>query len=84
MFETIKRVVKDCVTENNGTSYCPFRVSGFGFAAGGCPTFLACALWTTFKTGHCDYMAFGAGFASMMGGLALLAAGVAMKARTDT
>jgi hypothetical protein len=84
MWQTIKKVIKDCCTENNGTSYCPFRVSGFAFSAGACPTFTACAVWTTIQTGHMDYMAFGAGFASIMGGLALLAGGVAFKARTDT
>jgi hypothetical protein len=84
MWQTIKKVVRDCCTENNGTSYCPFRVTGFTFGSLACPAFNLCALWTTLQTGHFDYMSFGAGFASMMGGLALLAAGVAMKARTDT
>jgi len=83
MFDTIKRVLKDCTTENNGSSYCPFRVTGLALASGGIPTFVgagALAAWH----GHFDFVAFGTGFAAMLGGLGVLAGGIALKARTDT
>ena len=84
MWETVKKVIKDCSTENNGTSYCPFRVSGLALAGMGIPTFIGCAITATVTTGHFDATTYGGGFAAMMGGLGLLAGAVALKAKTDT
>lgn len=78
------KLLKDCLTENNGHSYCPFRVGGAALAGGGIPTFLGCTITAVLKTGQFDAVAFGTGFAAMFGGMAVLAGGVAMKARTDT
>lgn len=83
MFATLKTLLHDCLTENDGVSYDPFRVGGFALSATGIPTFIGCAIWTTVKTGHFDAVAFGTAFAAMMAGMAALAGGVALKARTD-
>lgn len=83
MWEQIKRLVKDCLTENNGTSYCPFRVTGLVLAGGGIPTYIGAGILAAWQ-GHFDFVAFGTGFAAMLGGLGMLAGGIALKARTDT
>ncbi|MEX3764445.1 hypothetical protein [Paraburkholderia phenoliruptrix] len=83
MFDTIKRVLKDCTTENDGSSYCPFRVTGLALAGGGIPTFIGAGIWAAYQ-GHFDFVAFGTGFAAMLGGLGVLAGGIALKAKTDT
>lgn len=83
MFATLKKLLHDCLTENDGDSYCPFRVGGFALSAGGIPSFIGCAIWTTIQTDHFDAIAFGTAFAAMMTGMAALAGGVALKARTD-
>lgn len=84
MWATLKKLLRDCTTENNGTSYCPFRVSGLALNTTSLPTFIGCSIWSTIQTGHFDAVAFGTAFAAIMGGNALLAGGVAFKARTDT
>jgi hypothetical protein len=83
MFGALKKMLKDCLTENDGASYCPFRLGGFALSGTGIPTFIGCSVWQTFN-GHFDSLAFGTAFAAMMGGMAMLAGGVAMKAKTDT
>jgi hypothetical protein len=84
MFEQIKKLVKDCLTENNGTSYCPFRVAGASLSVLGIPTFVAGGIASIYKTGALDYITFATGFGAMMTGLAVLAGGIALKAKTDT
>lgn len=83
-FATIKKIVKDCLTENDGVSYCPFRVGGAVLSASGIPTFIGCTIFTVYQTHHFDMMAFGTGFATIFGGMAALAGGVAYKSRFDT
>jgi hypothetical protein len=83
VLEQIKKLIHDCLTENDGTSYCPVRVAGAALASAGIPTFLGCALYSAYQ-GHFDAVAFGGGFAAMMTGLGVLAGGVALKAKTDT
>lgn len=77
------KLIKDCLTENNGTSYCPFRVAGAALVSGGIPTFLGGAV-VAIVHGHFDPVQYAIAFTSMMGGLTVLAAGVALKAKTDT
>lgn len=83
MFATLKKLIHDCLTENDGQSFCPFRVGGFALSATSIPTFIICSIMSVHKTGTFDAVAFGTGFAAMMGGLAVLAGGVALKAKTD-
>jgi hypothetical protein len=84
MIAILKKMVHDCLTENNGSSFCPFRVAGAALAGSGIPTFIGCTIFTTIHTEHFDAVQFGIGFGGLMGGLTALAAGVAFKARTDT
>lgn len=84
MFASISKLIKDCLTENDGKSYCPFRVSGASLSALGIPTFVAGGVMSIIKTGTLDYITFATGFGAMMTGLAVLAGGIALKARTDT
>lgn len=84
MFASISKLIKDCLTENNGTSYCPFRVAGAALSTTGIPTFIAGGVVSIYKTGSLDYITFAGGFSAMLAGLAVLAGGIAMKAKTDT
>lgn len=84
VFASIIKLFRDCLTENDGASYCPFRVGGFALSGSAIPTFIGCTIWTTIRSGQFDAVTFGAAFISMMSGLAILAGGVALKARTDT
>jgi len=84
MFAQLKKLIHDCLTENDGKSYCPFRVSGAALSATSIPTYAGAAITCLIKSGTLDFVAFGTGFAAIMGGLGLLAGGVAFKARTDT
>lgn len=83
MFSILKKLISDCLTENDGMSYCPVRVAGFSLAMTSIPTFIFCAVMAGLH-GHFDFMGFGTAFAAMMGGLGVLAGGVALKAKTDT
>jgi hypothetical protein len=78
-----KKLVHDCLTENDGQTYCPFRVSGLFLNLMGFPTFIGCSLYSVFRDHHFDMIAFGTAFGAMLSGCAVLAGGVAMKARTD-
>lgn len=81
---SLTKLIKDCLTENDGTSYCPFRVAGASLSTLGIPTFVAGGITSIVKTGSLDYIAFATGFSAMLAGLAVLAGGVALKAKTDT
>lgn len=80
---SLVKLIKDCLTENDGVSYCPFRVAGAALSASGIPTYIGGGIVSIYKTGALDYVTFGTGFGAMMAGLAALAGGVAFKARTD-
>lgn len=84
MIATLKKLIKDCLTENDGASYCPFRVGGAVLSATGIPTFIGCTIYTVLQTHHFDMMSFGAAFAAIFGGMGALAGGVGWKARSDT
>lgn len=80
----LKKLIKDCLTENDGQSYCPFRVAGALLTSTSIPTFIGSTLYTVFLNHHFDYIAFGTAFGAMASGLSVLAAGVGFKAKTDT
>jgi len=79
----LRKLVKDCLTQNDGTSYCPFRVGGAIYSGLSFPAFIFGAIYSTIREHHFDYIGFGTSFGMMMGGIALLAGGVALKAKTD-
>lgn len=86
MFATLKTLVKDCTTEIDGKTYCPFRVGGFALSASTFPTFIGLAIFSVVADpGHrFDMIAFGTAFGAMMTGLGLLAGSVTFKARGET
>ncbi len=84
MFATLAKVLKDSTTENNGQSFCAFRVAAVTLIATGFPTFLGCVVYTVVRNGTFDMGSFGAAMCAMLGGCGILAGGVAAKARTET
>ncbi len=84
MFRACRRLIKDCLTENNGRSYCPVRVGIAALSVGGIPTFVGCTVWSVIHDGHWDPVQFGAAFCAIASGLAAAGGGIAMKAKTDT
>jgi hypothetical protein len=85
MWPTIKTVIKDCTTEIDGKTYCPFRVGGFALSASSFPTFIGLAILSVVAdpNHHFDMISFGTAFGAMMSGIGLLAGGVAFKARGE-
>lgn len=82
MWETIKKAIHDCLTENDGASYCPVRILGFGLATPATITYLVGGGISIYN-GHFDFNAYATGFTEMMGGFGVLGLGVAAKAFTD-
>ncbi|MFA7347275.1 MAG: hypothetical protein WCZ86_05905 [Desulfurivibrionaceae bacterium] len=82
MWESAKKLIKDCCTGIDGTTYDPARVVGYGSAF---------ALVTTFSfamaihaiNGQFDAQASGIGAAALLGGVAAVAGGVALKSKTE-
>lgn len=85
MFTQFKKMVKDCLTQNDGQSYDFPRVLTVAIASTGFPTFLGLAVYSVYAAPehHFDMIAFGAGFGAILGGLAAAAGGVAFKQKTD-
>jgi len=85
MWSEFKKLLKDCMTEVDGKSYCPFRVGGFALTSTSLPTFIALSVYdVVFHSQHFDMVSFGTAFGAMMTGIAMLAGGVAFKARGET
>lgn len=84
MWATLKKLIHDCLTENDGQSYCPVRVLGMSFGGGGGLTFLAATVYMVVKHGTFDPGAFATAFVGIMGGFGLLGGTIALKAKTDT
>lgn len=84
MWATVKKVFKDSTTENNGESYCAFRVAAVALLGTGFPTFLSCTVYTVYRNGTFDMVSFGTALCAMLSGTAVLAGGVAFKNRSDT
>jgi len=83
MWSEIKKLLHDCLTENDGQTYCPFRVSGFALNLLSYPTFIGSTVYTVWHSHTFDMVSFGTAHAAILAGCAALAGGVALKARTD-
>lgn len=77
MWEEIKKVIHDCLTEDDGVSYCPAKISSFIalFSYLGNTTY-------SIHTGHApDLQSFGVGLAAVLSGCGAL---IAAKQATQT
>ncbi len=83
MWQTVKRMVKDCLTENDGKSYCPVRCVGTAFSLPSIAVFLTAGCRMAFQPNF-PLHDFALSFSIMMGGIAGgLGLGIAAKALTD-
>ena len=84
-FASIKKVIKDCLTENDGKSYCPVRCCGMALTIPTIFTFIyAGARMAMFGDGSFPFHDFAMSFTVIAGGIsAVLGIGVAAKAFTD-
>ena len=83
MFTTLKKAIKDLVTENDGVSYCPVRVFAFFLSI---PTIVLFTVGGVLQIvqGHFDLQGFATAFATLSGGFMAFGLSVAAKALTDT
>jgi hypothetical protein len=81
---TIKKIVKDCLTENDGKSYCPVRCFGAAFTVPSIAIFIVAggrmALQPKFPL-HDFAMSFSIMIAAICGGFGI---GITAKAFTDS
>lgn len=82
MIAALLKLLRDCLTENDGTSYCPVRVCGMSLALPAVLIFVAGGAFAVVD-GKFDFQGFASAFTTMMGGFGLLGLGVAGKALTD-
>ncbi|WP_017773856.1 hypothetical protein [Paraburkholderia kururiensis] len=84
MWKTITKFFKDCMTEQDGQSYCPFRIAGCGLSATSIPTFIGLTIWSVMKGNQAwDMKSFAIAFGGMMTGISVLAGTVAFKVKTE-
>ncbi len=82
MWTWFKKLWNDCLTGIDGKTYDPARVVGYGSAATLVATY-AFALVIRAIGGHFDAQAAGVGGAALLGGVAAVGGGVALKAKTE-
>jgi hypothetical protein len=84
MWSTIKKIAKDCMTEQDGQTYCPFRIAGAGLTSTSIPAFIGLSIWSVVKDGqHFNATDFSIAFGGMMTGISVLAGTVAFKTRSE-
>lgn len=83
MFDLIKKVIHDGLTGIDGITYDPLKVIGYPSAMLAISVYLAGAVVALVKNGALDYLAYASGFTALMGGLMVIAAGVAVKSHTE-
>lgn len=81
MVAFLKKLVKDCLTENNGESYDVIRVITLLIGGSGWLTFLYKVLSSTAPF---DMSGFGTAMCLILAGVCAAAIGVAQKQKTDT
>jgi hypothetical protein len=86
MFFQLKKLIKDCLTENDGQSYDVTRVIVALVGTSGFPTFLGCTIYSVWSNPdhHFDMQSFGISMCAMLTGLCAAAIGIGQKQRTDT
>ena len=76
----LTKLIKDCLTETDGVSYCPIRVMGVPSALALVATYSITAI----HAATVDLQAFGVGGAALLGGIASLGASLGYKAKTES
>lgn len=86
MWNQIKKLLHDCLTENDGKSYDVIRVIVMLVGCSGFPTFLGLSIYTVVKSSdhHFDMQSFGVAMCAILVGLCTAAVGVSQKQKTDT
>jgi hypothetical protein len=85
MWTEFRKFAKDCTTEVDGESYCMFRVGGCLLTLTGVPTFIGLSIYCVVSPEHhFDMVSYGSAFGIMMSAIALLAGGMAFKARGES
>jgi hypothetical protein len=80
--QTIKKVMKDLLTENDGQSYCPIRVFAFGLSTPTVGVFIAGAIQHLLNH-SLNLQDLSTAFSTLCAGFAGLGAAVSIKAFTD-
>ena len=83
MFKLLNQVLRDAFTGIDGVSWDALKIVGYPSCAMAVTIYLANSVYLTFTKETFDYISFGAGFATLMGGLLAVAAGVAVKSDTE-
>lgn len=81
--ETLKQILIDSFTGLDGKSWDALKLIGYPSCLLAVIIFLANSVYLTFTKGTFDAVAFGGGFAGLMGGLLAVGAGVAVKSKTE-
>jgi hypothetical protein len=79
---TLRKFIKDLLTENDGQSYCPVRVFAF-FLSLPAVTLFTVGYTLQILHGHFDGQGFSTSFATMTAGFMAFGISVAAKAFTD-
>jgi hypothetical protein len=85
-WQTIKKLIKDCLTENDGQSFCPIRCFGAALTIPSVIIFIAAAARVVFSSGFSSFPFhdFSTSFSIIIGGIGVWSAGITAKAFTDT
>jgi hypothetical protein len=83
MWRALKKILKDCMTEQDGVTWCPFRIAGCGTTATSIPTFIWLAVWSALHGQPVDLKDFAIAFGGMMTGISVLAGTVAFKIKSE-
>lgn len=79
-----RKLVHDCLTENDGKSYCPIRVLGMLYGVGVFPVFAGGVVFIIWHTHQFPMLEFAGAFSTIVSSFGILAAGIRFKAKTDT
>jgi hypothetical protein len=80
---TVRKVIADVNTENDGHSWDAVRVAGSYLLIPAVPVFLWGTVYNTLHTGHFDFTGFAWGMSGIASVIVALATGINVKSRTD-
>lgn len=78
----VPKFFKDCLTEADGATWCPFRIAGVSAAVSCIPTFVGLSIYTVVFRGEPFHPSdFSTGFGGLMMGIGVLASAVTAKTK---